>query len=552
MAFKTDQIKLKDNADNTAAGTPDDGTLALIGASGSRELKIRDGGAWVAISGGGGSLSNVVEDTTPELGGDLVTDGNKIAHATGGNTSELTFTHTWNSETNHTHLASVKSIDLYLDMNGGDAGQALRVYNNLNPNVHAPDDTNYIWKLAENGTMYMTNGIDMGTNVITDAKVAEWDTAYSMRLSLGTSAGEALEGNTPTITAAQTAKLGHISVTQAVDLDLIETQAGLGQIANAWGDHSVAGYLADGDFSSAGLMTTNGSGGYSITPTSTFSTVDDLNDLSDVATPATLDASHLGKAVGVANSPGSTSRISFAILDLIGLTPIEFRFNASGTEYRINFTQTGSNPVINDTNFAANIATLTTDNGATVNSVATNLRTLLTNAFDSNGYAISGTGGNAVLDADAVGPDLEITQDPNNPDITISEVTGVAAGYQYELINTSGAADPNCNHVQNSAWGGDLTIATSTASNLTWVNTQDPSTNELTIRQPSDYGAYAVITVMNASTHTMDISTVDNTFDFNCQQTNPTQSNTITLQSFQKAILVRTAGTDWDVVIASI
>ena len=62
MAFKTDQIKLKeDYADNTAAGNPADGTLALIGASGSRELKIRDNNAWVAISGGGGGAT-ILED----------------------------------------------------------------------------------------------------------------------------------------------------------------------------------------------------------------------------------------------------------------------------------------------------------------------------------------------------------------------------------------------------------------------------------------------------------------------------------------------------------
>ena len=62
MAFKTDQIKLKeDYADNAAAGTPVDGTLALIGATGSKELKIRDDGSWVAISGGGGGPENLVE-----------------------------------------------------------------------------------------------------------------------------------------------------------------------------------------------------------------------------------------------------------------------------------------------------------------------------------------------------------------------------------------------------------------------------------------------------------------------------------------------------------
>ena len=490
MAFKTNSIRLKEYADNSGDpasydGTATDGDLAIVGST----LKLRTGGNWVAISGGGGgSLNNVVEDTAPQLGGDL-------------------------------------------DANGND--------------------------------------IDMGTNVITDVKVGQWDTAYSDRLQLGTSAGEAMEGNTPTIsvaqsdaitantaktgiTTAQSDKLGHISVTQAVDLDLMETQAGQGQIAWGWGNHGGAGYLEDSDFNSAGLMTTNGAGGYSITPTSNFSTVDDLNDLSDVSTPSTLDAAHVGKAVGVANTSGVASVISFAVLDLVGLSPIEFRFSASGQTYRITFTQTGAAPVINDTNFAANIATLTTDNGATVSTVGTNLRTLLTNAFDAAGYAISGTGGNAVLTADAVGPDLAIVLDPSNPDITITETTGVAAGYQYELINTSGAPDPNWNHVQNIDWGGNLTLAANTASNISWVNTYNAGANELLINAPSDYGVYSVITVMNASNSTMDISTVDNTFDFNCQQLNPTQNNTITLDIFQKAILVKTSGTDWEVILASI
>ena len=70
MAFKTDQIKLKeDYAIDDDAGTPADGTVALIGNTGSKELKIRDGGAWVAISGGGGAAElqdlNDVASTPP-------------------------------------------------------------------------------------------------------------------------------------------------------------------------------------------------------------------------------------------------------------------------------------------------------------------------------------------------------------------------------------------------------------------------------------------------------------------------------------------------------
>lgn len=38
---------------------------------------------WVVQSGGGGGLADVVDDTTPQLGGDLDTNGNKITNSTG-------------------------------------------------------------------------------------------------------------------------------------------------------------------------------------------------------------------------------------------------------------------------------------------------------------------------------------------------------------------------------------------------------------------------------------------------------------------------------------
>ena len=60
MAFKTDQIKLKEDYETEGdAGAPDDGTMALIGTTGSKELKFRDGGNWVAISGGGGGAAEL-------------------------------------------------------------------------------------------------------------------------------------------------------------------------------------------------------------------------------------------------------------------------------------------------------------------------------------------------------------------------------------------------------------------------------------------------------------------------------------------------------------
>ena len=58
MAFKTDQLKLRETYDdNTAAGNPVNGTLALIGATGSKILKVRDNGNWAAVVSSGGATS---------------------------------------------------------------------------------------------------------------------------------------------------------------------------------------------------------------------------------------------------------------------------------------------------------------------------------------------------------------------------------------------------------------------------------------------------------------------------------------------------------------
>ena len=112
--------------------------------------------AWVAQSGGGGgSLDNVVEDTTPELGGDLVTGDNRITYASSGTVSFMDFTVTQFGQNNNTVLSSVKSINMFLDSNGGDTGEAFRIYNNTNPDSSPTEDT-YIFKVSENGDTNIT------------------------------------------------------------------------------------------------------------------------------------------------------------------------------------------------------------------------------------------------------------------------------------------------------------------------------------------------------------------------------------------------------------
>ena len=104
-----------------------------------------------------GKLENVVEDTTPELGGSLVTAGNRITHAASGNVSHMNFTTTQFGQNNNIVLASVKSIHFFLDSNGGDSAQAFRIYNNVDPdNLGVTTESDYIFKVLENGDVNVT------------------------------------------------------------------------------------------------------------------------------------------------------------------------------------------------------------------------------------------------------------------------------------------------------------------------------------------------------------------------------------------------------------
>ena len=83
-----------------------------------------------------------------------------------------------------------------------------------------------------------------------DAKILNKPTI----IAVGSGSGDAMAGDTRTISASEVTKLGHIAVTQAVDLDDIETKAGNGNTAHGWGNHASAGYLTS--FSEADTLAT--------------------------------------------------------------------------------------------------------------------------------------------------------------------------------------------------------------------------------------------------------------------------------------------------------
>ena len=162
------------------------------------------------------------------------------------------------------------------------------------------------------------------------------------------------------------------------------------------------------------------------------------------------------------------------------------------------------------------------------------------------------------LSIDMIGSDTLDTgvesSDLNTTIMSSLAIKNKIEGYAY-------STDSNFNHVQNTNWGNNLHVMagnsaqTARTDNLTWVNTVNPEGNELIVYNPSTYASYAKITIMNASTFQM-IFTKDLAanppMQFHCMQNDPTLSDNITLEAFQKAILIRTSSDNWEVIIASI
>ena len=127
------------------------------------------------------SINELSEDTTPELSGNLVTAGNRITHASSGTVSMMDFTKTLFSEANHTVLSSVKSINLFLDSNGGDTGQAFRIYNNVDPDGTVTENT-HIFKVAETGDVTVTGNLQVDGSQVDFTNLPTSDPAVAGRL----------------------------------------------------------------------------------------------------------------------------------------------------------------------------------------------------------------------------------------------------------------------------------------------------------------------------------------------------------------------------------
>ena len=85
----------------------------------------------------------------------------------------MDFTNVQFGQNNNTVLSSVKSINFFLDSNGGDAGQAFRIFNNVDPdNLGSTQASDAVFQVEEDGDVIIKGTLtstQAGAPVITSA-----------------------------------------------------------------------------------------------------------------------------------------------------------------------------------------------------------------------------------------------------------------------------------------------------------------------------------------------------------------------------------------------
>lgn len=156
--------------------------------------------------GGGGGISSIVEDTTPQLGGDLDLNGKNIDFPTTANISDCLDEDNMASDS-ATVLATQQSIKKYVDDNvGGGSGSWIKIgtvvaSNDATLTITGLDSTYDTYAIAisdlvpiDDGVSLKlrvgdSGGVDAGTDYVYHAAyVAEGATAYAGDNSAGTNA----------------------------------------------------------------------------------------------------------------------------------------------------------------------------------------------------------------------------------------------------------------------------------------------------------------------------------------------------------------------------
>jgi len=158
-------------------------------ADGTADYVLKTNGAgqlsWVAQSAG---LSNLVEDTTPQLGGDLDVNGNSIVTTSAGNIEIAPDT---------TGQVNVTSNQFKVAYNGNTlfstATNAVQLYYSTDPSAKLSTTATGV---NISGDLYISDGIDVAGNEVKDLQLEDYkETVYTGGSTTGTITPDVANGN---------------------------------------------------------------------------------------------------------------------------------------------------------------------------------------------------------------------------------------------------------------------------------------------------------------------------------------------------------------------
>jgi hypothetical protein len=512
------------------SGDTVEGQIGLNLTDGTLHFK-KGNGTYVNISEGGGGIANIVEDTTPQLGGNLDVNGNQIVSVSNGDieltpngtgrvllTSDTIEVGEFNTDA---IITTAGTSDLILSTNDGTSSGTVRIYDGANGNIAVePNGTGDILLTADTviiGDANINANIETNgdANIIVTAKNSTWGNASLTLTPMSETTNGAFDVNAYTTTLGKTSLgaqiialdtslyLGGslsgsgITIGGGVNSNVTLMPAGTGDVQcngdtlrvgdnnaaatiTTWGTGNLTLSTNNGTNSGTILINQGANGNIELAPNGTgdvLLTADTVR-VGDAAATATITSNGAGNLVLNTNSGTTSGSITIA----------------QGANANITLEPNGTGDVLLITD---NVQIGDANSAATITTNGTGSFTLSTNNGTNSGTILINQGANASIDITPNGTGVL-----NLKNIEYNEAV-------FSLGTTSGTITPNVanGNIQTITLNGNLTFSAFTSPVSGQTLTLIISTNG-TNRTLTSTMLFAGASKTLSTTNTVDILTV--------------------------------------------
>ncbi len=521
---------LENKLEELTTGDTVEGQIGLNLTDGTLHFK-KGNGTYVNISEGGGGIANIVEDTTPQLGGNLDVNGNQIVSVSNGDieltpngtgrvllTSDTIEVGEFNTDA---IITTAGTSDLILSTNDGTSSGTVRIYDGANGNIAVePNGTGDILLTADTviiGDANINANIETNgdANIIVTAKNSTWGNASLTLTPMSETTNGAFDVNAYTTTLGKTSLgaqiialdtslyLGGslsgsgITIGGGVNSNVTLMPAGTGDVQcngdtlrvgdnnaaatiTTWGTGNLTLSTNNGTNSGTILINQGANGNIELAPNGTgdvLLTADTVR-VGDAAATATITSNGAGNLVLNTNSGTTSGSITIA----------------QGANANITLEPNGTGDVLLITD---NVQIGDANSAATITTNGTGSFTLSTNNGTNSGTILINQGANASIDITPNGTGVL-----NLKNIEYNEAV-------FSLGTTSGTITPNVanGNIQTITLNGNLTFSAFTSPVSGQTLTLIISTNG-TNRTLTSTMLFAGASKTLSTTNTVDILTV--------------------------------------------